>query len=256
MSLFVTELPNTIRNIVLLGLLIATHLRAETINGNCQILQQPFGDELFSVGPGTEVDCSPANKGWCYIYTKVWVEKKMVYDGQQVLANAKLKNNKGKLLGRSKISFTPNQTLTENDTAYLLELSGYVEVSCIEDTSVVEHDLEMLIGNFDSLPDQNLLSKHLNRFSYEAWVTANGFESYLLPDKSFGAQPAGIRTAIVCENNKVIAIIHGRKLQLKKYENHLQESRVGIYFLAGGKETYKKRFQLTFQAEIEKALNR
>jgi hypothetical protein len=131
-----------------------------------------------------------------------------------------------------------------------------VEVSCIEDTSVVEHDLEMLIGNFDSLPDQNLLNKHLKRFSYEAWVMANGFQSYLLPDKSFGAQPAGIRTAIICENNKVIAIMHGRKLQLKKFENHLQEARVGIYFLAGGKEAYKKRFQLTFQAEIEKALNR
>jgi hypothetical protein len=249
-------LLNTIRNSLLLCLLLALQVRAETISGNCQILLQPFGDELFSLGPGTSVDCSPASKGWCYIYARVWVERKMVYAGEQLQANARLRDNKGKLIGRSKITFTPNQTLAENDTAYLLELSGYVEASCIEDTSVVEHDLETLFGSMDTLPDLAQIDLHLKRFEYENWITANGFTSYLLPDKSFGPNPAGIRTAIICENNKIIAIIHGRKLTLRKYEAHVQEPNFGTFFLKAGKEAFKKRYQQTFQEAIEKAANR
>ncbi len=190
------------------------------------------------------------------VIVRLFVEKKMVYDGQQLLANARLRDEKGKLCGRSKVDFTPNETLAENDTAYLLELSGYIESGCIEDTSIVELELQQFFLKQDSLPDIAQLQNHLNEFKYEVWASGNGFQSYLLRDIAFGNDPAGVRAVIITENNKVVAIIHGRFLWLKKHEAHVQQSGYGIFFLKGGNEGYKKKFSTVFQPELDKLYHR
>lgn len=244
------------KSLLCICLFLVLRIHAETINGNCEIQQQPFGEVLFTLTPGTQVNCSPVKNGWCMIYTQVWIEKKMVYDGQQLLANAKLRNEKGKLIGRSKITFTPYKTIAENDTAFMMELSGYIESNCIEDTSIVEHELEFFFTGKDSLANVSGLTKHLKQFGYQPWINANGFQSYLLADIPYDNQSPGIRSVVVTEHEKIVAIIHGRHLKLKKYEAHVQLERYGIYFLKGGKEEDKKRFQQVFQQPIEELLKR
>ena len=117
---------------ILISILSFTfYANAETISGNCFIFDKPFGENQFQLNPGTTVDCSIPQKGWCMILFKAFIEKKYVYDGIKILANARIKNENGKNIGRVFADMNPYRTITENDTCFIMEIAGYIEAGCI-----------------------------------------------------------------------------------------------------------------------------
>ncbi len=183
---------------------------------------------------------------------EVFVERRYVYDGQKLLANARLKNHKGKLMGRTHVEFTPLETVSESDSGYVMRLAGYIEAICIEDTSIVEHELEKIFfSNTHSLADRTEFAKHFNEFNYQKWITKGSFDSYLLKDVIAGNTQNGVRALVIFENDKAIAVVYGRNIRIKKYEMHVSAPNYNLYILKSGNESYKKAISDTFFRELD-----
>jgi hypothetical protein len=219
---------------------------AETIIGNCEIFDKPFGESQFQLVPGTTVYCSVAQKGWCMILYKAFIEKKYVYDGIKILKNAKLKSAQGKSIGKVFLDMNPYRTIDENDTCFVMEIAGYIEVSCIEDTSVVEHGLEKLYKNNDSLLSISSLNGHLKEFNYLQWINKETMYSFLLKETDIVNPKPGLRVVIIFDKDKVVAILHKRLLHVNTFESSIKTEKYNLVFLGNFNEAYKKKIADTF----------
>ena len=225
--------------------------RTETISGNCDIVDKPFGENQFHLNPGTTVDCSAPNKGWCMILYKAFIDKKYVYDGIKILANARIRNEKGKNIGRVNVDMNPYRTITENDTCFIMEIAGYIEAGCIEDTSVVEHELEKIYRNNDSLFSISVFNAHLRDFKYEQWVSKENIYSYLLKETDIVNPKPGLRVVIIFDKDKAVAIFHKRTLHIRTFESVTRTQRYSLVYLNNFNEAYKKKIAEIFFRQAE-----
>ena len=239
-------MAKTIFKILISILSFTFYANAETISGNCFIFDKPFGENQFQLNPGTTVDCSIPQKGWCMILFKAFIEKKYVYDGIKILANARIKNENGKNIGRVFADMNPYRTITENDTCFIMEIAGYIEAGCIEDTSVVEHELEKLYIKNDSLFSISSFNKHLLNFKYEQWISKDNLYSYLLKETDIVNQKPGLRVVIIFDKEKAIAILHKRSLHIRNFESAITTQRYSLVYLSSFNENYKKKIAETF----------
>ena len=225
--------------------------KAETISGNCSIFDTPFGIDQFHLNPGTTVDCSVPNKGWCMILFKAFIDKKDVYDGIKILANARIKNEAGKNIGRVAVDMNPYRTIIENDTCFIMEIAGYIEVSCIEDTSVVEHELEKLYVRNDSLYSISAFNKHLHHFNYVQWISNGNLYSFLLKETDIVNPKPGLRVVIIFDRDKAVAILHKRSLHIRNFESTTTTQRYSLVYLSSFNEAYKRTIAETFLRHTE-----
>lgn len=235
----------------ILSFLFALTLRAETISGNCSIMSKPFGDAQFQLIPGTTVDCSAPDKGWCMILFKAYIDKKYVYDGIKILHNARIRDAKGKHAGRVETDMNPYRTIDENDTCFIMEIAGYIEVSCIEDTSVVEHELEKLYKNKDSLLSISVFNQHLRDFKYEQWMSNTTLYSFLLKETDIVNPKPGLRVILIFDKDKAVAILHKRKLSIKSFESVTTTPRYSLIYLNSFNEAYKKKVADAFLEKVD-----
>lgn len=226
-------------------------LHAETITGNCSIMDQPNGKEQFTLAAGTTVACSQPQKGWCMILFKGYIDKKWVYDGIRILDHARIRDAKGKHIGRVTHAFNPYRTISENDTCFIMEIAGYIEVVCIEDTSIVEHEIEKLYKGSDSLLSITQFNKHMREFGYKQWVGSGTFYSFLLMETDLATTKPGLRVAIIFDRDKAIAILHRRKLQVQSFESAMHGPRYGLIYLGRFSESYKKQVADLYLHEAE-----
>jgi len=224
---------------------------AETISGNCPIQDKPFGENLFQLNPGTTIDCSAPIKGWCMVLYKAFIEKKYVYDGIKILANARIKNEFGKNIGRVFVDMNPYRTILENDTCFIMEIAGYIEASCIEDTSVVEHELEKMYVKNDSLFSISMFNKHLRDFKYVQWISNENLYSFLLKETDIVNPKPGLRVVIIFDRDKAVAILHKRKLQIKNFESNTNTQRYSLVYLSSFNQQYKKKIAELFLRPAE-----
>ena len=220
---------------------ISVSLNAETISGNCEIFNIPFGESLFQLNTGTTIDCSAPQKGWCMVLFKAFIDKKYVYDGIKILANAKIKNENGKNIGRVFVDMNPYRTITENDTCFIMEIAGYIEASCIEDTSVVEHELEKMYVKNDSLFSVSSFNKHLHNFNYVQWISSENMYSFLLTENDIVNPKPGLRVIIIFDRDKAIAILHKRILHIRNFESNTTTQKYSLVYLSNFNEAYKKK---------------
>jgi hypothetical protein len=231
--------------------LLSFALSAETITGNCAAADQPFGKEQFQLIPGTDVDCSVPEKGWCMILFKGYIDKKYVYDGIKILSNARILDEKGKKVGKVYTDMNPYRTIEENDTCFIMEIAGYISASCIEDTSVVEHEIEKLYFQKDSLLTISAFNKHLHEFNYQQWASNGTLYSYLLKETDIINPKPGLRVIIIFDKDRAVAILHKRKLQIKTFESTATMPRYSLVYLSSFNEAYKKKIADTFLQRAE-----
>jgi hypothetical protein len=232
--------------LILFIFFVSVSLNAETISGNCAIQDKPFGENQFQLNTGTKVDCSIPQKGWCMILYKAFVDKKYVYDGIKILANARIRNEFGKNIGRVFMDMNPYRTITENDTCFIMEIAGYIEASCIEDTSVVEHELEKMYVKNDSLFSISSFNKHLHDFNYVQWISTENLYSYLLKETDIVNPKPGLRVVIIFDRDKAIAILHKRNLRIRNFESNTTTQKYSLVYLSNFNEAYKKKVSEKF----------
>jgi hypothetical protein len=225
--------------------------RAETISGNCSILEKPHGAEQFSLVPGTEVHCSMPAKGWCMVLFKAFIDKKYVYDGIRIRNQARIRNAAGKNVGRVLTDMNPYRTIIENDTCFVMEMAGYIEVMCIEDTSIVEHSIEKLYAKQDSLLGIAVFNRHLREFAYTQWVSKGPFYSFLLKETDIVNSKPGLRVAVIFDRDKAVAILHRRKLHIQAFESAMHTQRYSLVYLGRFSEAYKKQVADLFLPEAD-----
>ncbi|MEI6507332.1 MAG: hypothetical protein WCO54_02540 [Bacteroidota bacterium] len=239
------------RILFLLFSILSLSIRAEVITGNCYILDKQFGENQFQLNPGTIVDCGAPKNGWCMVLYKAFIEKKYVYDGIKIYANAKLRNEKGKVTGKVYKDMNPYRTILENDTCFVMEIAGFIEVCCIEDTSIVEHELEKIYFKKDSLLNISVFNKHLKDFKYTQWISKDKLYAFLLKETDIINPKPGLRVVIIFDKDKAVAILHNRPLKIGKFESVTNTQRYSLIYLWSFAESYKKQIAEIFLRESD-----
>jgi hypothetical protein len=222
--------------------------QAERIGRLCNVAVKERGEEQFSVYEGTPVQALAPGKLQTRVLLRAWIRKKYVYDGIRILAGAKLYNGQGRETGRVHTDHLPFRSIEENDTAYIMELSGFVRNECIDPNSLPEPALEKVLQK-SLLLDSAM--HHLVSFGYTAWKHDSLFTSYLIPEPDIVQARPGIRIVAVFANGKAVAVFNRRGITYSGYESVAVGGRYSLVYLGSFDESFKKKLSALFIPAIE-----
>jgi len=243
-------LPKSRTILFLISILFFLNSSAEKSSGFCYIKDAVNGEAIITVQPYTYFETQIVSSGWVRILLKAWVRKIDVYDRIQVKVKSKLFDNNGKFIAKVLIGFNPMRTLDENDTAYYIAISAFMENACIDKSSVPETELSNLLMGLSVNAQLDTFYSHIKNFNYEFWLEEGNYTSYLIYEPDFVSQTERPRILMIFFNNELISIFHTREIKVKIYDSIEMGSQYKMIYNSKFKENTKEHMMKIYKSKI------
>jgi hypothetical protein len=227
-------------------------VRAEQTAGFCYAKDVPDGKPQLELQPYVYFECKPDVKRWTHILLRAWVKKKQVYEGIQLMPKAKLFDESWRLIGKVLLPLNPMKTIAENDSAFYVAITAYIEDGCIDPASVPEQELSAILLAVSSNAKLDTFRSHLNKFHYQQITENNRYTSYLLTEPEFVTQTERPRILMIFYESELIAVFHTRPVSVKLYDSIEMGSEYKMIYNSKFSEHTKEEMMKIYKDKIEK----
>jgi hypothetical protein len=194
-------------------------LYAERSSGHCSMSFEPNGKIVFSMLPKTVFFAEPKGQLKTRIWIEAYVKPSDLYDGIRIKTNTKIYDRNRRLMGRVTDAFNPMQLFEQIDSLIPINISGYIENACIDNSFIPENDLSNLLlaaGNNEKL---STFLPVLDKYQFKFTQENESYSSYLLVQPEFVTQSFEPRVLMVFYKEELIAIFHTRPIKVKQYDS-------------------------------------
>lgn len=204
---------------VFLFLVIFNSLSAESTYGYCSVKESKNGKDLYQLYGNTFFESKAIEPNFHQIIIQVFVQKKYVYDDQQILAKAKLFNKQGTNIGVVITDFTPYKFINELDSMYEFEFSGIIPLACINPSSIPEIELNKILMHAKQNASIDTFYQHLKKFNYLVDDSNSIYKSFIIYEPNFLLQTKEPRILIIFYKGELISIFYSRNVVAKLYDS-------------------------------------
>lgn len=227
-----------------------SQLMAERSSGYCSVFEDEKGTEVLYINPGTDFMCLPWNSLRYRIWMDAWVQTEKLYDGLRLLEKTKIYNSTNKVIGKVSASFNPMKLLEVRDTMTHIVIGGYIEKNCIDQKSVAEIELSLLLDKAENNEKLLYFEEFLNKYPFKHQLENNQYSSYLLEQPDFVRQSLCPRLMLVFFNKELIAIFHTQPVRVKKYDSIEMGSQYKMIYNSKFSEHTKKEMVEIYKRKI------
>ncbi len=223
---------------------------AERSSGFCSVAEDEKGVEVLYIQPGTEFMCIEWNSIRNRIWIDAWVQTEKLYDGLRLTEKTKIYDASLKMIGKVSVSFNPMKLLEERDSMTHIIIGGYLEKNCIDQKSIAENDLSLLLEKAENNEKLAYFEEFLKKFPFTQTIENNQYSSYLLTQPDFVKQSLYPRLLLVFYKNELIAIFHTQKVRVKRYDSIEMGSQYKMIYNSKFSEHTKKEMVEIYKKKI------
>jgi hypothetical protein len=140
--------------------------------------------------------------------------------------------------------------LEERDSMTHIIIGGYLEKNCIDQKSIAENDLSLLLEKAENNEKLAYFEEFLKKFPFTQTIENNQYSSYLLTQPDFVKQSLYPRLLLVFYKNELIAIFHTQKVRVKRYDSIEMGSQYKMIYNSKFSEHTKKEMVEIYKKKI------
>ncbi len=204
--------------------MIGIYSSAERIDGPANVRTNPKGITLISLFDNVLVDCTELRNNWYQIAISLKINESQYESAIPIQKGDTLVNWKNEKIGIALMNIPDSLCFSwtsggapENPKRFGMEIFGFTYKGNIKPESIVENDLVEIINSNNHELSKQLFSKHLEKFNYIEGLSIAEMPEYetLMVSENIIDDPSPIdRVRLIFEENKLIAIVHSRFLNL------------------------------------------
>lgn len=192
---------------------------AETVEGSANIRTEPNGSLIATIGDGEKLNIRGYRNGWYKVEIPVFIDRNEASDdAQNIPAQTKLYNSKGKvigtILGNTRIIQGPDSDYERIQGAIV----GFTSKANIRPESILESEIEKLLFNkkFALDPDWKI---HIKNSGYKPWVSFGDLEGFEIYDEfALDVSPTP-RIILFFSKKKLFAIYHSKPIHYAGFKS-------------------------------------
>jgi hypothetical protein len=209
--------------------LVSLTVFAEKIDGPANIRTEPKGEVRFSLNDQVVVECTEIKKDWYEILVTIKLTEQQ-YNTYPLIfkKGTKLFDMQDNEIGETLVDLRVGSKMTAGGAPgvpkwYASELHGYTYKSNIRPESIVEPVLKDLIKENKSNLTIDNFKNHMSEFHYTDGLEIPNYgnlTTYMIYENAIDDPSPLDRIRLVFEDNKLIAIIHSRELDLFDFKTY------------------------------------
>lgn len=199
---------------------------AELIQGPAEAFGHPEGPALLTLNDSAWVVAAPRAGDWFGVKLYLLLEERPLYDHPGVIPSPGTVGRGSVLrdLEGNEVGITLREVAVEHVGVTRSQESGkyqvagdvvvYIRKMDIRPSSVIETNLEALLGTRSGSLTVSDLQGHLEAFRFQHWMESPEFGSYILYEHAIDSPSPGPRVILVFREEVLIGVVHHRDLQL------------------------------------------
>jgi hypothetical protein len=209
--------------------LISLSVFAEKIDGPANIRTEPKGELSFSLYDKVEIECTEIKNDWYEISVTIKLTE-VQYNTNPLIfeKGTKLYDMQGNEIGETLVDLRVGSKMTAGGAPgvpkwYASELYGFTFKSNIRPESIVEPVLTDLIKSNKSNLTLVVFKNHMIEFQYTDGLDIPDYDNlktYMIYENAIDDPSPLDRIRLVFENDKLIAIIHSREINMPDFKTY------------------------------------